>query len=110
MTEKGISYTYKLPVGSVCVVCIGSTIGKIGILKIESCTNQQINTLMPNEDNSGEFFYYMMEYRKNHFKEIAGINATPQINKSGFNKYHSFRILGIYNPSNTDLISLKLNC
>ena len=69
------------------MVCIGSTIGKIGITKIESCTNQQINTLIANDNNSGEFFYYMMEYRKPHFKEIAGINATPQINKSGFEKY-----------------------
>jgi len=87
VTEKGIGYSFKVPVNSVCVVCIGSTIGKIGITKIESCTNQQINTLIANDNNSGEFFYYMMEYRKPHFKEIAGINATPQINKSGFEKY-----------------------
>jgi type I restriction enzyme S subunit len=33
----------------------------------------------------------MMVYRKPHFKEIAGINATPQINKSGFNKYKLLR-------------------
>lgn len=91
VTEKGIGYSFKVPVNSVCVVCIGSTIGKIGITKIESCTNQQINTLIVNDNNSGDFFYYMMEYRKPHFKEIAGINATPQINKSGFEKYKLLR-------------------
>lgn len=91
VTSKGISYSYKIPIGAICVVCIGSTIGKIGIATMESCTNQQINTLIPNEDNSGEFFYYMMEFRKNHFKEIAGINATPQINRSDFNKYKMLR-------------------
>jgi type I restriction enzyme, S subunit len=91
VTEKGIRYSYKLPINSICVVCIGSTIGKIGITKTEACTNQQINTLIANENNSGEFFFYMMEYRKPHFKEIAGINATPQINKSGFNKYKLLR-------------------
>jgi len=93
VTEKGIGYSFKVPVNSICVVCIGSTIGKIGISTIESCTNQQINTLVANENNSGEFFYYMMEYRKPHFKEIAGINATPQINKSGFEKYKLLRPL-----------------
>lgn len=91
VTTKGIGYSYKIPVGAICVVCIGSTIGKIGITTIESCTNQQINTLIPNENNSGEFFYYMMEFCKNHFKEIAGINATPQINRSDFNKYKMLR-------------------
>lgn len=91
VTEKGIGYSFKVPANSVCVVCIGSTIGKIGITKIESCTNQQINTLIPNDSNSGDFFYYMMEYRRPHFKEIAGINATPQINKSGFEKYKLLR-------------------
>jgi type I restriction enzyme S subunit len=91
VTEKGIGYSFKVPANSICVVCIGSTIGKIGITKIESCTNQQINTLIANDNNSGEFFYYMMEYRKPHFKEIAGINATPQINKSGFEKYKLLR-------------------
>lgn len=91
VTEKGIRYSYKLPINSICVVCIGSTIGKIGITKTEACTNQQINALIANENNSGEFFFYMMEYRKPHFKEIAGINATPQINKSGFIKYKLLR-------------------
>src|SRR5690606_38094049 len=91
VTEKGIGYSFKVPANSVCVVCIGSTIGKIGITKIEACTNQQINTLVANDNNSGDFFYYMMEYRKPHFKEIAGINATPQINKSGFEKYKLLR-------------------
>ena len=91
VTEKGIGFSYKLPPNTICVVCIGSTIGKIGITSKESCTNQQINALIANDNNSSEFFYYMMEYRKPHFKEIAGINATPQINKSGFNKYKLLR-------------------
>ena len=60
VTAKGLGYSYKLPENSVCLVCIGSTIGKIGINTKEACTNQQINTIIPNADNSGEFFYYMM--------------------------------------------------
>jgi len=33
----------------------------------------------------------MMLFRSLHFKEIAGVNATPQVNKSGFNKYKILR-------------------
>lgn len=106
VTEKGIRYSYKLPTNTVCVVCIGSTIGKIGITKTEACTNQQINSLIANDYNSSEFFYYMMEYRKPHFKEIAGINATPQINKSGFNKY---KLLRPKEKLEQEQIAFKLN-
>lgn len=87
VTDKGISFSYRLPKGSIVIVCIGSTIGKIGIISNESCTNQQINALIVNGQNNNEFLYYMMQYRTPHFKEIAGINATPQINKSTFQKY-----------------------
>lgn len=87
VTEKGLTYTYKVPAYSVCVVCIGSTIGKIGINESEACTNQQVNTVTLNDRNDAFFFYYMMQYRSAHFKEYAGINVTPQVNKSGFKKY-----------------------
>ncbi|MCQ2269613.1 MAG: restriction endonuclease subunit S [Bacteroidales bacterium] len=87
VTEKGIGYSYRLPKGSIAIVCIGSTIGKIGIVSTESCTNQQINAIIVNDMNNNEFLYYLMQYKTPHFKEIAGVNATPQINKSTFQKY-----------------------
>jgi type I restriction enzyme S subunit len=40
-----------------------------------------------NDENDAEFFYYAMSARKDHFKSVAGINATPQINKSEYSKY-----------------------
>jgi len=91
VTLKGLKYSYELPLNTVCIVCIGSTIGKIGITQTISCTNQQINSVILNENNDSEFFYYMMLYRSSHFREIAGINATPQINKSGLSKYKLLR-------------------
>ncbi len=106
VTEKGIGYSFKIFPNSVCIVCIGSTIGKIGIIKNESCTNQQINTLISNENNSDEFFYYMMQFRRPHFKEIAGINATPQINKSGFEKY---KLLRPTSKEEQEDIAIKIN-
>lgn len=87
VSEKGIKYSYTLPQNAVCVICIGSTIGKIGITTKECCTNQQITSVIVNDDNDPEFFYYAMSARKDHFKSVAGINATPQINKSEYSKY-----------------------
>lgn len=87
LSEKGIKYSYKIPTDSVCVVCIGSTIGKIGIAIEECCTNQQIHSVVCNSENDHNFLFYFLQFRRAHFKEYAGINATPQINKSSFSKY-----------------------
>lgn len=87
VSEKGIKYSYILPQNTVCEICIGSTIGKIGITTKECCTNQQITSVVMNEENDAEYFYYAMLARKDHFKSVAGINATPQINKSEYSKY-----------------------
>lgn len=87
VSDKGIKYSYVLPKNSVCEVCIGSTIGKIGITTEVCCTNQQLTSVIVNEENDEEYFYYAMSTRREHFKSVAGINATPQINKSGYSKY-----------------------
>lgn len=87
VSEKGIRYSYVLPKGSVCEVCIGSTIGKIGITTAKCCSNQQITSVIVNNEHDAEYLYYAMLSRREHFKSVAGINATPQINKSGYFKY-----------------------
>ena len=87
VSEKGIRYSYVLPKGSVCEVCIGSTIGKIGITTAKCCSNQQITSVIVNNEHDAEYLYYAMLSRREHFKSVAGINATPQINKSGHSKY-----------------------
>lgn len=87
VSEKGMRYSYVLPKGTVCEVCIGSTIGKIGITTTECCSNQQITSVIVNNKHDAEYLYYAMLSRREHFKSIAGINATPQINKSGYSKY-----------------------
>lgn len=87
VSAKGIKYSYLLPANSVCEVCIGSTIGKIGITTTDCCTNQQLTSVVVNADNDADYFYYAMLYRREHFKSVAGVNATPQINKSGYAKY-----------------------
>lgn len=87
VSDKGMLYSYIIPANTVSEVCIGSTIGKIGITTEECCTNQQITSVVTNEQNDAEYFYYAMLARREHFKSVAGINATPQINKSEYSKY-----------------------
>lgn len=87
VSEKGMRYSYVLQKGTVCEVCIGSTIGKIGITTAECCSNQQITSVTVNNEHYAEYLYYAMLSRREHFKSVAGINATPQINKSGYTKY-----------------------
>lgn len=85
VTNKGIKFTTKIPVNSICVSCIGY-IGKIGITTTESCTNQQINSLIVNENFNLDYVYYLLSYNVPYFKELAGVNVVPQLNKSDFKK------------------------
>ena len=87
VSEKGMRYSYVLPKDTVCEVCIGSTIGKIGITTTGCCSNQQITSVIVNNEHNAEYLYYAMLSRREHFKSVAGTNATPQINKSGYSKY-----------------------
>ena len=74
-----------IPAGAITYTCIAS-VGKIGIAERESLTNQQINSIIPNEHHDGKFLYYLL---RNETKRIQGRCsgvATPIINKSDFEK------------------------
>lgn len=57
LSVQGFSKARTLPKGSVLVTCIGSTIGKAGMATKEMSTNQQINSIVVNDDNDNEFVY-----------------------------------------------------
>lgn len=84
LTNIGFDLTRKLPPKSIMVTCIGSTIGKIGMTNSWMSTNQQINTIVCNENNCSEFYYYIMEHSAQRIKSLAGTQAVPLINKSDF--------------------------
>jgi type I restriction enzyme S subunit len=83
LTETGLRETRELPDRCICVVCIGSTIGKTGITKSRCATNQQINSLICN-GTYPEFVYYLLTYHSNVIRAEAGTQAVPIINKSSF--------------------------
>ncbi len=85
LTAKGLEATVKLPANSVLVTCIAS-IGKNAILRAEGGCNQQINAVIPKNDNSPEFLYYLFESNKLYLMANAGMTATSIISKSTFEK------------------------
>jgi type I restriction enzyme S subunit len=88
LTQSGFDVTRKLPENSICVVCIGSTIGKMALLVKEGCTNQQINTVICFDiEMSFYFFYAMMLHNEPQFRKETGLQAVPIVNKSQFSKF-----------------------
>lgn len=84
LSSLGFEQTRKIPAGSVLFVCIGSTIGKVAQNMYSCATNQQINSLVPSSNFSGDFIYYLLLRESNRIAELAGNQAVPIINKSTF--------------------------
>jgi type I restriction enzyme S subunit len=74
-----------LPAASVCVVCIGATIGKICMTVKPTHTNQQINSIIVDMDRfDPHFVYYALRLKVGELKARAAGAATPILNKSAF--------------------------
>jgi type I restriction enzyme S subunit len=86
LSEAGQEHARILPKGSVLVTCIGATIGKTGLSQLPCATNQQINSISPNDEVLPEFAYYQVISPR--FQEQIKTNASsttlPILNKSKF--------------------------
>lgn len=88
ISDKGSKVTTLLPRNSLMVVCIGSTIGKVALTSKNMTTNQQINSIIINEDKfDANFIYYSFLNSFNLFRALAGTAAVPIINKTLFEKF-----------------------
>ena len=90
LTDKGLMEVRNclLPKNSICVSCIGSDLGKVVMLKKPTVTNQQFNSIIPNENYSPDFVYYLMIIvgkRLNFLSKTS--TAVPIINKSTFSNF-----------------------
>ena len=75
-----------IPKNSICVCCIGS-LGKLGILKEDAITNQQINSLILKDKNVDLLYlYFYLKTIKNNLESIASSTTVKIINKSSFEK------------------------
>lgn len=90
LTEQGVDEVKNclLPANAVCVSCIGSDLGKVLITTQPTVTNQQINSIIVNEDNDTDFIYYLMTIVGKHLNFISKTStAVPIINKTTFSNY-----------------------
>lgn len=90
LSDRGVKEVKNclLPKGSVCVSCIGSDLGKVLITTQPTVTNQQINSIIVNEDNDVDFVYYQMTVVGKHLNIISKTStAVPIINKSSFSNH-----------------------
>ena len=85
LSKEGFAVARALPANSVLVVCIGSTIGKTGIAGTELATNQQINSIIC-KNSDYNFVYYYATFINQEFKQLAGTQAVPILNKGNFSK------------------------
>ena len=85
VSKVGLSKSRVLPAGSVLVSCIGS-IGKIGILTKEACSNQQINAIIPQDEIDSWFIAYSLYAQRFVLESIANAPVVPIINKTVFSK------------------------
>lgn len=73
-----------IPANAVMFTCIGATIGKCGIAPSECLTNQQINSVIANDECDPRFLYYLLCNSVDIVKGMGGGAATPIVNKSKF--------------------------
>ncbi len=74
-----------LPPNSICVSCIGSDLGKVVMVQEPTVTNQQFNSIIPYEEYSPNFIYYLMNILGKQLNFLSKTStAVPIINKSTF--------------------------
>lgn len=86
ITEKGAKEINLVPKDSIMICCIGS-LGKIGMAGEKLATNQQINSIIFDEDKVfPKYGYYACARLKSELESRASSTTISIINKSNFEK------------------------
>ena len=85
ITDQGLKYSRPITEGTTCFVCIGSTIGKVGYTIFPICaTNQQINSVLPNDRFDPLFTFYLLVFWADHVRKHASRSPVPILSKGAF--------------------------
>jgi len=87
LSQKGAKKGRLISAGSILVTCIGATIGKTGVARVECATNQQINSVTFAPDFIHSIYIYYWTTSPSGQKQIldnASATTLPIINKSKF--------------------------
>ena len=69
------------PAGSVLIVSIGATLGKIGFAEFPSSANQQINAVIPNEKMDGYFLTYSLSVKEEVMRFLSNASTIGIMNQ-----------------------------
>ena len=85
ITDQGLKYSRPITRETTCFVCIGSTIGKVGYTRFPICaTNQQINSILPNDRFDPLFTFYLLAFWADHIRKHASRSPVPILSKGAF--------------------------
>lgn len=84
LSLKGALHSRICGPNSLLVCCIGATIGKVGLSKIESAFNQQINAVDWNDEINSIFGYFMFKVCPQLITDKAIKTTLPILKKSLF--------------------------
>ena len=85
ISSEGMGTIRPIPKNSVMCVCIGSSVGKVGMSYRDiSATNQQINSIICREDIDSEFVYYLLCQNSEYWKGHATFGTVPILSKGRF--------------------------
>lgn len=87
LSRVGMKHARLLPINSVLVTCIGATIGKTGLARVLCTTNQQINSLIPDElIRSTRYLFWYLSSPAGQGAVISNSSSTtlPILNKRRF--------------------------
>ncbi|EHA3649866.1 restriction endonuclease subunit S, partial [Campylobacter coli] len=83
LSKLGFDNARNLPKDTILVVCIGASIGKVGLSGVNGSCNQQINAIIPNSAFTSKYLFFVC--LSNYFQTILKKNASqttlPIINK-----------------------------
>ena len=69
------------PANTVLVAMYGATAGKVGLLKVESSTNQAVCGILPNEKMIPEFLYHYLRTQSEEMVKLSTGGAQPNISQ-----------------------------
>ena len=83
ITQKGMdnSSAKYYPVNTIVVAMYGATAAQVGILKIESTSNQAVCGILPNDRFVSEFLFYWFTHIKDFLASQAQGGAQPNISQ-----------------------------
>ena len=75
------------PAGSVLIAMYGATIGKIGLLNINSTTNQACCACIPFKGTYNKYLFYFLMSQNKNFNKMAEGGAQPNISRTKIINY-----------------------